>query len=159
MQSRTLSVVSLLSKSGKERLRLNRNQKLTLFCLCLVNFTSYLSYSVIAPFYPQEAARKGMREAVSGFVFSVYALTMMIFSPIFGKLVPILGTRFIFFNGIFFAGASNILFGLLDMAESTLTFTLLSFLVRIFEALGASAFSTASYAIVLNLYPQHISTV
>lgn len=28
-----------------------------------------------------------MREAVSGFVFSVYALTMMIFSPIFGKLV------------------------------------------------------------------------
>ncbi|KAM7307262.1 hypothetical protein ISCGN_010898 [Ixodes scapularis] len=159
MQSRTLSVVSLLSKSGKERLRLNRNQKLTLFCLCLVNFTSYLSYSVIAPFYPQEATRKGMREAVSGFVFSVYALTMMIFSPIFGKLVPILGTRFIFFNGIFFAGASNILFGLLDMAESTLTFTLLSFLVRIFEALGASAFSTASYAIVLNLYPQHISTV
>ncbi|CAN8026590.1 unnamed protein product [Ixodes persulcatus] len=159
MQSRTLSVVSLLSKSGKERLRLNRNQKLTLFCLCLVNFTSYLSYSVIAPFYPQEATRKGMREAVSGFVFSVYALTMMIFSPIFGKLVPILGTRFIFFNGIFFAGASNILFGLLDMAESTLTFTLLSFLVRIFEALGASAFCTASYTIVLNLYPEHISTV
>lgn len=56
MQSRTLSVVSLLSKSGKESLRLNRNQKLTLFCLCLVNFTSYLSYSVIAPFYPQEAS-------------------------------------------------------------------------------------------------------
>lgn len=159
MQSRTLSVVSLLSKSGKQRLRLNRGQKLTLFCLCLVNFTSYLSYSVIAPFYPQEAARKGMREAVSGFVFSVYALTMMVFSPIFGKLVPILGTRFIFFNGIFFAGASNILFGLLDMTENTLTFTLLSFLVRIFEALGASAFCTASYTIVLNLYPEHISTV
>ncbi|CAN7998282.1 unnamed protein product [Ixodes hexagonus] len=168
MQSRTLSVVSLLSKSGKQRLRLNKSQKLTLFCLCLVNFTSYLSYSVIAPFYPQEAtiimssfqaSRKGMREAVSGFVFSVYALTMMVFSPIFGKLVPILGTRFIFFNGIFFAGASNILFGLLDMAENTLTFTLLSFLVRIFEALGAAAFSTASYTIVLNLYPDHISTV
>lgn len=54
LQSRTLSVVSLLSSRGKSRLRLDRNQKFTLFCLCLVNFTSYLSYSVIAPFYPQE---------------------------------------------------------------------------------------------------------
>lgn len=80
-------------------------------------------------------------------------------ADIFFLQVPVLGTKFIFFNGIFFAGAANILFGLLDMAENTLTFTLLSFLVRIFEALGAAAFSTASYTIVLNLYPEHISTV
>lgn len=62
LQSRTLSVVSLLSSRGKSRLRLDRNQKFTLFCLCLVNFTSYLSYSVIAPFYPQEV-RLGRRSA------------------------------------------------------------------------------------------------
>lgn len=36
---------------------------------------------------PFQAAAKGMREAVSGFVFSIYALVMMLSSPIFGKLV------------------------------------------------------------------------
>lgn len=159
MVSRTLSVVSLISNRGKEKLGFTKLQKMTFFCLCLVNFTSYLSYSVIAPFYPQEASLKGMREAVSGFVFSIYALTMMVFSPIFGKLVPRLGTKFIFFGGIFFAGAANTLFGFLSMVNDTLTFTLLSFLVRIFEAIGAAAFGTASYTIVLNLFPDHISTV
>ncbi|XP_075545974.1 MFS-type transporter SLC18B1-like [Dermacentor variabilis] len=159
MRSRTLSVVSLLSTRGTAKFRLSRSQKLTLFCLCLVNFTSYISYSVIAPFYPQEATFKGMREAVSGFVFSVYALTMMVFSPIFGKLVPILGAKLIFFSGILCAGGANILFGLLDLVEDTLIFTVLSFLVRILEALGAAGFSTASYSIVLHVYPDHISTV
>lgn len=160
MRSRTLSVVSLIADRKKAaKFRLSKSQKLILFCLCLVNFTSYISYSVIAPFYPQEAALKGMREAVSGFVFSVYALTMMIFSPIFGKLVPILGARLIFFGGILFAGGANILFGLLDMVDDTLLFTSLSFLVRILEAIGAAGFSTASYAIVLHIYPDQISTV
>lgn len=159
MRSRTLSVVSLLSSRGTAKFRLSRTQKLTLFCLCLVNFTSYISYSVIAPFYPQEAAFKGMREAVSGFVFSVYALTMMICAPIFGKLVPILGAKVIFFTGILCAGGANIMFGVLDLAENTLVFTVLSFLIRILEAIGAAAFSTASYSIVLHLYPDHISTV
>ncbi|KAL1430436.1 hypothetical protein MTO96_014885 [Rhipicephalus appendiculatus] len=159
MRSRTLSVVSLLSSRGTAKFRLSRSQKLTLFCLCLVNFTSYISYSVIAPFYPQEAAFKGMREAVSGFVFSVYALTMMIFAPIFGKLVPILGAKLIFFTGILCAGGANIMFGVLDLADDTLVFTTLSFLIRILEAIGAAAFSTASYSIVLHVYPDHISTV
>lgn len=160
MRSRTLSVVSLIADRKKAaKFRLSKSQKLILFCLCLVNFTSYISYSVIAPFYPQEAALKGMREAVSGFVFSVYALTMMIFAPIFGKLVPILGARLIFFGGILFAGGANILFGLLDMVDDTLLFTSLSFLVRILEAIGAAGFSTASYAIVLHIYPDQISTV
>lgn len=159
MRSRTLSVVSLLSSRGTAKFRLSRTQKLTLFCLCLVNFTSYISYSVIAPFYPQEAAFKGMREAVSGFVFSVYALTMMIFAPIFGKLVPILGAKLIFFTGILCAGGANIMFGVLDLADDTLVFTALSFLIRILEAIGAAAFSTASYSIVLHVYPDHISTV
>ncbi|XP_064480850.1 MFS-type transporter SLC18B1-like [Ornithodoros turicata] len=159
MMSRTLSVVSLISNRGTEKIRWTKLQKTTLFCLCLVNFTSYLSYSVIAPFYPQEASLKGMREATSGFVFSVYALTMMAFSPIFGKLVPLVGTKTIFYGGIFFAGAANTMFGLLNMVDDTLLFTVLSFVVRIFEAVGAAAFGTASYTIVLNLYPDHISTV
>lgn len=43
--------------------------------------------SIMAPFYPKEAASKGMSETTAGFVFSFYALIMFLFSPVFGKIV------------------------------------------------------------------------
>lgn len=38
-------------------------------------------------------------------------------------------------------------------------FTLFCFLIRGFEALGASAYSTASYVFVVNMFPNNISSV
>jgi MFS family permease len=45
--------------------------------------------SIMAPFFPREAAEKGLSETLSGFVFSFYALVMFLTSPIFGKIVSI----------------------------------------------------------------------
>lgn len=45
------------------------------------------------------------------------------------------------------------------LVEDTLTFTILCFLVRGMEALGASAYSTASYVFVVNAFPDTIGTV
>lgn len=64
-----------------------RNQKLTLASLALVDFMSFCSMSIMAPFFPREAAEKGMSDTLSGFVFSFYALVMFITSPIIGKIV------------------------------------------------------------------------
>ncbi|GFX89218.1 MFS-type transporter SLC18B1 [Trichonephila clavipes] len=80
--SRVSSVEEMLPKKS----RFTWEKKKVAFCLCLVDFTAYLSMSIIAPFFPREAAMKGMREAVSGFVFSIYALVIVISSPILGKL-------------------------------------------------------------------------
>lgn len=55
--------------------------------LALVDFMSFCSMSIMAPFFPREAKEKGMTEAIAGFVFSFYALVMFISSPIFGKIV------------------------------------------------------------------------
>ena len=144
------------------KLKLSNNysgyQKSSLICLSIVSFTSMLSMSLIAPFFPLEASMKGMRETVYGFVFSVYALVIMIVSPISGKLIPIIGPKFMLISGVFVCGVANILFGLLDQINDLPTFTAYCFIVRIFEALGAAAFSNASYTIIMQIFPDNIGT-
>lgn len=130
--------------------------KITLLCLSLVNLTAYLTMSIIAPFFPYEASLKGMRESAAGFVFSVYALVMMICSPLLGKVLPYVGVKFMLISGIWFAGWSNILFGVLDYVEDPYTFSVLCFVVRGVGAFGAASFSTASYTYIIQLFPDNV---
>lgn len=60
---------------------------MTLISLALVDFMSFCSMSIMAPFFPREASEKGMSDTLSGFVFSFYAFVMFITSPVFGKIV------------------------------------------------------------------------
>lgn len=66
------------------------SQKMTLILLAGVDFMSFCSMSIMAPFFPREAAEKGLSDTLSGFVFSFFALVMFITSPIFGKVVSII---------------------------------------------------------------------
>lgn len=137
----------------------SRTQKLTLLSLALVDFMSFCSMSIMAPFFPKEAAEKGMSDTMSGFVFSFYALVMFISSPIFGKILPQVGPKFLFMTGIFVAGLCNLLFGTLEYINDYTLFTVFCLLIRGVEALGASAYSTASYVFVVNTFPTNIGTV
>lgn len=65
------------------------NQKVSLVMLATADFMSFCSMSIMAPFYPKEAASKGMSESMSGFIFGYYALVVFLSSPIFGKIVRI----------------------------------------------------------------------
>lgn len=67
--------------------RFTRSQKMTLASLALVDFISFCSMSIMAPFFPKEASEKDMSNTLSGFVFSFYALVMFLTSPVFGKIV------------------------------------------------------------------------
>ncbi|XP_050504138.1 MFS-type transporter SLC18B1-like isoform X1 [Diabrotica virgifera virgifera] len=138
---------------------LSRYQKMTLLSLALVDFMSFCSMSIMAPFFPREAFEKGMSDTMTGFVFSFYALVMFLSSPIFGKILPVFGAKFLFILGIFVAGLCNILFGLLEYISNYTLFTTFCILIRGFEALGASAFSTASYIFVVNSFPNNIGSV
>ncbi|XP_026726219.1 MFS-type transporter SLC18B1-like [Trichoplusia ni] len=138
---------------------LSSRQRLTLASLALVDFMSFCSMSVMAPFFPREAAVKGLSETMCGIVFSFYAIVMFLTSPLFGKFLPMVGAKFLFTAGMFVAGACNVLFGTLALIEDTATFTTLCFVVRGLEALGASAYSTASYVFVVNAFPDSIGSV
>lgn len=103
---------------------------MTLASLALVDFISFCSMSIMAPFFPKEASEKQMSNTLSGLVFSFYALVMFITSPVFGKIVscpssrhhqkptpinilqlPKVGAKFLFLTGLSLAGTCNLLFG------------------------------------------------
>ncbi|XP_026285558.1 MFS-type transporter SLC18B1 [Frankliniella occidentalis] len=134
-------------------------QKLVLTSLVLVDFISFCSMSIMAPFFPKEASLKGMSESLSGFVFGFYALVIFVSSPIFGKILPTVGPRFLFMSGMFLAGCCSILFGALIHIVDQNTFVVFCFLVRGMEAIGASAFTTASYVFVAQIFPDNIGAV
>lgn len=136
----------------------HKDQHLILICLAMISFTSMLAMAIIAPFFPTEAAQKGMRESVNGLVFSVYALVLMVFSPVMSIIIPTVGSKLTLLVGVFVAGISNILFGLLDQIDDLQIFTTFCFLVRIFEAIGATAFSTATYTILMEEFSDNIGT-
>ncbi|XP_075211526.1 MFS-type transporter SLC18B1-like isoform X2 [Lycorma delicatula] len=118
----------------------SKNQVFVLLSLAIGDFISSCSMSIMAPFFPKEATEKGMGVTLSGFVFSCYALVMFIMSPAVGKMLPKVGAKPIFIGGLLLAGFSNLLFGGL-------------------EAVGAGAFSTASFVFVVEVFPDNISTV
>ncbi|XP_044750167.1 MFS-type transporter SLC18B1-like isoform X2 [Coccinella septempunctata] len=134
-------------------------QRLTLLLLALVDFMGFCSMSIMAPFFPKEAHQKGLSDTVIGLIFSFYALIMFLTSPIFGKILPKVGTKFLFLGGILVVAITNILFGFLVYVDDFTLFTTLCILVRSIEALGACAYSTASYVYVVNSFPQSIGSV
>ncbi|KAL0273190.1 UNVERIFIED_CONTAM: hypothetical protein PYX00_005926 [Menopon gallinae] len=134
-------------------------QKMALSSLCLVDFTSFCSMSIMAPFFPKEASMKGLSETTSGLVFSFYALVIFVSSPLIGKILPSVGAKFLFMAGLFVAGGCNLLFGLLGYIQEEWLFTTYCFLVRGLEALGASAYTTATYVFVVEVFPSNIGAV
>lgn len=72
-----------------------------------------MSFSILAPFYPIEAEKKGVSTTATGFIFGCFNLIIFFTSPLFGKYLPLLGAKFLFLAGSWLAGGSNILFGLL----------------------------------------------
>jgi MFS family permease len=127
--------------------------------LAAVDFMSFCSMSIMAPFYPQEAATKGMTESMAGFVFGFYALVVFLSSPVFGKILPKVGLKTMFTTGVLISGLCSLVFGTLHTIDDYSLFTTFSFLIRGLEALGASAYSTASYVIIVNIFPDNAGAV
>ncbi|XP_077867385.1 MFS-type transporter SLC18B1-like [Saccoglossus kowalevskii] len=151
------------SKSVEEEKNLkysfmSRRQKFTVASISIMKFTSSLCYSVIAPFFPDKASEVGASETETGLVFGIYALTLFLSAPIFGKFLPKLGSRRMFLGGMAVGGIATIAFGILDVFETRGLFIGMSFFIRIIEALGCSACITASYVIIVNEFPDAVAT-
>jgi len=112
--------------------------------------------------FPKVASEKGMSGTVSGFVFSCYALVVMISSPILGQILPRVGAKFMLMSGILAAGVASILFGLLNHLSNDLSdgleFTIYCFIIRSVEAIGDAAFYTAFYTYIMYVFRDNIGT-
>ncbi|KJH44148.1 transporter, major facilitator family protein [Dictyocaulus viviparus] len=127
--------------------------------LALANLCSTVAFSCIAPFYPDEAKKKGMTESQTGIVFGVFELVMFVMAPLFGKYMTTIGSKNMFTLGLAITGITAILFGFLNFLPSGTIFFLASVLIRILEAIGDAAFVTSSFAISAKCFPGNIAVV
>ncbi|KAI4465882.1 major facilitator superfamily [Holotrichia oblita] len=115
----------------------------------------FISLEIVFQF---QAERKGASATEYGLVFGVFELVVFIVSPLYGQHLNKIGVKLMFNGGIYTTGICAILFGLLDKVEGHYPFIILSFVIRIIEAMGNAAFLTASFAIIAKEFPDNVAT-
>ncbi|NXJ55714.1 S18B1 protein, partial [Spizaetus tyrannus] len=144
---------------GEESRRLTREQLFTMAATASINFSSMICYSILGPFFPSEAEKKGASNTVVGLIFGCFALVNFLTSLILGNYLTHIGAKFMFVAGMFVSGCVTILFGMLDKVPSGPMFIGLCFLVRAMDAIGFAAAMTASFSILAKAFPSNIATV
>ena len=136
-----------------------KEQWLVLLTLAMTHLCNGMCVSLQAPFYPAEAEKKGASATEYGLVFGIFELTVFIVSPFIGKYLPRIGIRRAFSGGISITGLMCVGFGFLDRIDNGKIFIGVSFLIRIIEAFGNSAFLSSSFTLVAQLFPNTVATV
>ena len=122
--------------------------------LLLLNLIINMAISVIAPFYPAEASRRGMSQDIVGFVFAALPLGGFFFSLIFGKYMRYWGRKKLLIIGIFLLVIGFILFAIIDFTENFAIFSSISIIGRMVQGLGLSAYASVCYAYLPILYKE-----
>ncbi|KAF4024585.1 hypothetical protein G4228_016615 [Cervus hanglu yarkandensis] len=139
--------------------RLSREQIFVLISAASINLGSMMCYSILGPFFPKEAEKKGTSNTVIGMIFGCYALFDFLASLVFGKYLVHIGAKFMFVAGMFVSGAVTVLFGLLDQVPEGPVFIAMCFLLRITDAVSFEAAITASSSILAKAFPNNVATV
>ncbi|KAK2826551.1 hypothetical protein Q5P01_020765 [Channa striata] len=139
--------------------RMTRQQTLTLISMASVNFSSMICYSILGPFFPNEAVKKGASQTVIGLIFGCYAVCNLIGALILGKYIVQIGAKFMLVAGLFVSSGCTILFGLLDRAPAGAAFITMCFIVRSLDAVGFAAAMTSSVALTAKIFPNNVATV
>ncbi|XP_034015316.1 MFS-type transporter SLC18B1 [Thalassophryne amazonica] len=146
-------------EAAAPRRRMSRQQILTLISVASVNFSSMICYSILGPFFPNEAVKKGANQTVVGLIFGCFAVCNLIGSLILGKYIVHIGAKLMLVTGLFMSSICTILFGLLDRAPAGAAFIVLCFVVRSIDAVGFAAAMTSSFAITAKIFPDNVATV
>ncbi|KAK5858059.1 hypothetical protein PBY51_011254 [Eleginops maclovinus] len=139
--------------------RMTRQQVLTLISVASVNFSSMICYSILGPFFPTEAVKKGASQTLIGLIFGCYAVCNLIASLLMGKYIVQIGAKFMLVTGLFVSAGSTVLFGLLTRVPAGAPFVALCFVVRSVDAVGFAAACTSSFAITAKIFPNNVATV
>jgi len=139
--------------------RFTRQQLLTVVTFVVVNFCNAMCVSMQAPFYPREAVSKGLEVWHFGLVFGAFEITVFLVSPIIGTYLNKIGVKRTLNIGIGLVGVILILYGCLGLLHSGKVFLGLSFVLRIFEACGNSAFLTGSFSAIAREFPDKVASM
>jgi len=79
-RNRTLTV----SFREPQPIPISKSQYVTLILMSFVNFTSNVSFTILASFFDENASQHGLGKSQTGLIVAIYAGIAMIMSPIFG---------------------------------------------------------------------------
>jgi len=113
----------------------------------MATFLAGLSLSIMTPFYPTEALTKGVTVSQTGIVLGSVFLASILFTPLCGKYIQILGAAKFLILGSLVVGCGNVAFGFLQNVQSHAIFLTLSILVNVIIAIGGSCVSPAAYTL------------
>ena len=125
-----------------------------LACLCLVNLLANSAYSSIAPFFPQEALKKGVPTSVHGIVFASYSVSMALFSPMFARLLNTHSAKKILITGCLCEGVAMIIFGLIDYIDGPTAYACSAFFCRFLEGFGNGLLNSSSSKLLMIVFPE-----
>ena len=77
-----------------------------------VTMLANAAYSIVAPFLPVEYERRGLSSQVTGYIFAIYSVAVIIGSPFIGHMMQKTGRRCLISTGLMLMGLSFIAFGL-----------------------------------------------
>ena len=123
---------------------------INIILICFATFLAGLSLSILTPFYPTEALSKGVTVSQTGIVLSSVFVATIIFTPVCGKYMQLLGARKFLILGSLVVGVGNAAFGLLQNVEHHLMFLVLSILINVVIAMGGSCVAPAAYTLAGN---------
>ena len=158
--SKSASSSSLSTKTSSSSLSsLTSRDKYILAMLCSSDLVTGINFSLPAPFYPRQAADKGVSLSLTGFILSSFPLAFCLSSLVFGNLIKTTGSKLFYTLGLLVLGTCSIVFGFLHLMPTYASFVGVSFLTRALEGAGMSAFFVASSAVMIQDFPDHVSSV
>ena len=134
--------------SGKSSAR----QRRLLVGLTVVSVLSGSLIAVMVPFFPAEAASRGVSQTVISGVFSCFALTQVVLYPLVGPLSLRVGVTRLYNIGIATAGVSTVVFGTLFYIPGGDPFIIACYIVRFVEATGTSCVAACAFTIIGNQF-------
>eukprot|EP00455_Lapot_gusevi_P025376 TRINITY_DN2666_c0_g1_i2.p1 TRINITY_DN2666_c0_g1~~TRINITY_DN2666_c0_g1_i2.p1 ORF type:complete len:458 (+),score=151.04 TRINITY_DN2666_c0_g1_i2:89-1375(+) len=133
-------------------------KRLLLIGLCVNVGVLYLATGLLAAFFPKEALSRGLTQSEIGLIFAVYPLAWFLSAPLFSRLAPKVGPRWLILFGVSGVSTCLLLFGFLQYSKHD-AFKYVSFSIRALQGMASAAASTGGTVLVGSQFPDEMGRV
>jgi MFS family permease len=120
-----------------------------------LRFVIDCSFSIMAPFFPQILADKGIPIAYNGWIFSIFSFTLIVTSPIIGFFLDRMQRTKVLQVGLILLGLSMIGFGFAILIKDETTYIIVILSLRGIQGITSAINDTVIMSITGLLYPDH----
>ncbi|RDD42094.1 MFS-type transporter SLC18B1 [Trichoplax sp. H2] len=136
------------------------NQRSTSLVIFLYNAAVVsIIFSLLFPFFSPVALKKKVSNLQIGFIYAIYPMTKVVFSPLVGMSMHKIGLKYTIWIGLFLEGGCTILYGFLTLINGTTSFLCACLVVRGLQGVGAGTYQTAVFAFVATTFKESLATV